>query len=240
LALREYDDALREIKARLAQLDKKSEEDNLAKDQLKWLLAEVAVKAQDYYRSIELAMPSVRRLVYAGSEVPRQLWLWSYPRGFWDEVSKNAKHFGLDPYFVLAVILQESRFNAGISSSAKAHGLMQIIPPTAKVLAQKLKLSEFEIEHLYEPAINIKMGTFYLSEIIKTQMHPVFMLSEYNAGPVATSRWKKQWDGADMDEFIENINYEETRWYVKRIMEHYWQYLRIYTHNWRDKVGSLD
>jgi soluble lytic murein transglycosylase len=236
----EYDDALREIRTRLAQLDQKSDEDNIAKDQMKWLLAEVAVKSQDYYRSIELAMPSVKRLVYAGKDVPRQLWLWSYPKGFWEDVSKNARRYNLDPYFVLAVILQESRFKVVVASSAQAHGLMQIIPPTARVLAQKLKLSQFELEHLYEPAINVKMGTFYLSDIIKTQLHPIFTLCEYNAGPLATSRWKKAWDGEDMDEFIESITYEETRWYVKRIMEHYWQYLRIYTHNWRDKVGKLE
>ena len=148
-----------------------------------------------------------------------------YPYPFWETVKREAASNKLDPLLVLSVMRQESRFEFNIKSWAGAHGLMQLMPMTAKGLAQQRKLARPTTDRLYEPAYNINMGTWYLADLLRSfkgQLEPA--LAAYNCGPGRVSRWLKDSANSDMDDFVENIPFTETRGYVKAVMNNYAQY----------------
>ena len=126
---------------------------------------------------------------------------------------------------------EESYFNASIESWANAYGLMQIIEPTAKHLAKKLKIP-YKRESLFNPEYNIKLGSSYLkwsSKVFKNKLY--YIIPSYNAGVNAVKRWKKQKYNKkikEFDMFIEDIPYMETRHYTKRVLNTYFIYKSLY------------
>lgn len=148
-----------------------------------------------------------------------------YPTAYSSIVRYNAKEFGIDENLVYAIIREESRFRPNVISPATAIGLMQIIPSTAQRLAKELNQSSFELGKIFEPSVNIRFGTKYLedlSELFNGEM--IYMIASYNAGEEAVSRWLKNSDAKDLEEFIEEIPYDETNSYVKKVMKSYWIY----------------
>ncbi len=136
---------------------------------------------------------------------------------------------------LLAVMRQESAFDAEATSSAGARGLMQIMPSTAKQLARTLKMP-FAPEKLTDPQYNLTLGSYYLSDIIGDFNGSYVMgLAGYNAGPSRVRAWLKAYGdprtGAiDMIDWIELIPFQETRDYVQRVLEN----LQIY----RTRLGD--
>jgi soluble lytic murein transglycosylase len=175
--------------------------------------------------------------------LPPEMWLAAYPLAYWPEVKKQAESFGVDPYLVLAIMREESRFDPDVTSRAYARGLMQIMSRTGKKIAKKLDVEAYATKRLYEPELNIKMGTFYISQVLQRfSNEPAMALAGYNGGPGNVVKWskslktKKNGAGADagqldIDEFIEHIPYRETRNYVKRVLKTYYEYKRIYGNN---------
>jgi soluble lytic murein transglycosylase len=128
---------------------------------------------------------------------------------------------------VSAVMRQESIFNPEIVSPAGAIGLMQIMPYTAKQLADDLKIPFF-VDSLYNPAYNIKLGTYYLKQLLDTfNNNFVMVLSSYNAGPHNAKKWYEKNKQEEFDLFIEDIEFTETRGYVKKVMGNYWSYQEL-------------
>jgi len=149
----------------------------------------------------------------------------SYPLYF----NALAGHYGemrnLDKNLVMALIRAESGFNPRAHSWADAYGLMQIIPPTAKALAGQLDKPLINPEGLYDPELNINLGTFYLSKLLsKFENKYEYAVAAYNAGEHRVARWEKFRDAGDLDFFVENIEYTQTRNYVRRVMMNYWIY----------------
>lgn len=143
-----------------------------------------------------------------------------------DEVSKNLK---VDPMLVHALIKQESRYQREIVSKVGAIGLMQLMPYTARSLARELNMKSPTVEDLMQPEINIKLGVRYMEQVFRTfDNNMIFAVASYNAGPVAVKHWIKRND-LDMDLFVEEIPYKETRNYVKKVLENYWIYKKLYT-----------
>jgi soluble lytic murein transglycosylase len=129
------------------------------------------------------------------------------------------------PELVWAVMREESHFKTGATSGAGAMGLMQIIPQTGYEIAESLKLTEFQSGDLYQPLINVRFGTHYLSQLLKQfSGNLVQTISAYNAGPDAVERWRTQRPGHPCDEFIEEIPYRETHNYVMKVMKSFWNY----------------
>ena len=134
-----------------------------------------------------------------------------------------------DPNVALvhAIIKQESGFIVQAESSAGAIGFMQIIPPTAKVLCNELGITYNSYKLKHDPQYNIKLGNYYINQLIKKfDGSKILAIASYNAGPEATNRWIKDFGDprkmAEMDDvvdWIESINYKETRNYVQRILE---------------------
>lgn len=151
-----------------------------------------------------------------------------YPIPYKDQVKFHSGE-RIDPFFVYSVMRQESIFNFEIMSPAGACGLLQIMPATGKMLAEKESLANFEPMQLFNAYMNIRLGIRYLVDL-KTEYNDDYMyvLGNYNAGPKPTKRWQKNGEGKPWDIRAEEISYWETRDYVKRVIGNYWIYQEIY------------
>ncbi len=176
-------------------------------------------KVDDYYNSIKVAqdigLPQANSL--------------SFPRGYKDIVASYARKYGVDELLVYSVIREESRFQKDVVSPADAVGLMQLIPPTARTVANQIGISGFTTEMLTIPRINIEMGIYYLKQVLDQFDGDVELaLASYNAGPQRAADWKVDFYGLEKDEFIEEIPFKETRNYIRRILRSYGAYKAIY------------
>lgn len=135
----------------------------------------------------------------------------------------------IDPFFVYSVMRQESIFDFQITSPAGACGLLQIMPATGKMLADKEEISNFNPKRLYNAYLNIRLGIRYLIDLKGDYKNDyMYVLCNYNAGPKPTRRWQSESEGLPWDLRVEEISYWETRDYVKRVMGNYWIYQEIY------------
>src|SRR5262249_27720184 len=130
----------------------------------------------------------------------------------------------VDPALVHALSRQESEFKADAKSSVGATGLMQLMPPTARVVAKQYNV-KYEAAQLTNPVYNIQLGEAFLGDLIHGYSGSyVLALAAYNAGGGRVQEWTKQFGdprNPDVDpiDWIERIPFTETRDYVKKIME---------------------
>ncbi|MCU0641018.1 MAG: tetratricopeptide repeat protein [Candidatus Margulisbacteria bacterium] len=208
----------------------------IEKDSAQIKLGEMLVRSGEYRRPIRFADRKIKAAVLNGRAevIPKKIWELGYPRGYWPHVASAADQFKVDPYLVLAVIREESRFHSQAVSRSKARGLMQIMAKTGRGIAKKLELTGYRTTKLYEPSVNIKMGTWYLADLVKRfRANAYLALAGYNGGPNRISRYVKNWyngdlKNVDIDEFIESIPVRETRLYVQKVMGSYFEYKRLY------------
>ncbi len=162
-------------------------------------------------------------------EMPESFWYQAYPVANLDPVAEPGLLPGSDPFLIAAVIREESSFDFNAVSKAGAIGLMQLMPQTAERAARQLQFLEFEPEMLRDPRLNVRLGTWYMSRLLRRfEGNIVFAVAAYNAGPEAVSRWIRKRPGLPPDEFIEEIPYPETRGYLKRVLRSYYEYRAIY------------
>ncbi len=148
-----------------------------------------------------------------------------YPLAYWPTVSEIADLNTLDPFILLAVMREESRFDPEARSIAGALGLMQIMPHTARVLDRSLNMDISDNSELYNVRVNISVGAYYLNSLLKEFGSLPVALAAYNAGRDKVREWIKGGNYRSPDEFIEDIPYDETRNYVKRVLLTYFTYL---------------
>jgi soluble lytic murein transglycosylase len=153
-----------------------------------------------------------------------------YPLDFDPQIIALASQYHLDPYFLFALICQESHYEESIVSGAGAIGLMQLMPETARIQAKKIGKA-FNTSDIYHAKANLEIGIAHVAELFKCfSGDSVLVLCAYNAGRSAAQSWFEEFGGRDRDEFIENIPYRETRLFVKSILEHAAAYRRLYPH----------
>ncbi len=157
-------------------------------------------------------------------------WQMKYPEAYKSEVERLCAENDLEPAFIYSVMRAESLFQAGVYSWAGAVGLMQIMPSTGKEIANNMGIEDFEVKDLLSYKTNLEFGVYYLKGLMKVNDNDkVISLCGYNAGPGNARKWKRNADPEmEMDEFIENIPYSETRGYVKRILGFYSIYRSLY------------
>ena len=178
----------------------------------------------DSVRWLKKAFPRARR-----EGVPEEYLSLLYPLRSFPVIESEARLNALDPYFVSAIIYQESRFTANARSTADARGLMQLIPSTGRLMARQVGVRKLDVSQLYEPELNVKLGTRYIAQLLQDfKGERELALAGYNAGPGRVRRWLRKNRGAELDEFVESIPYKETRIYVKNILEAHFQYHRLY------------
>jgi soluble lytic murein transglycosylase len=147
-----------------------------------------------------------------------------------DLVIPEAQRYGLDPLFMFSVIRQESLFEGFISSTASAHGLMQIIPATGEQIASELGWPPaYDSEDLYRPIVSTRFGSYYLSknrDLVGGSLYAG--LAAYNAGPGNALAWREL-AGDDPDLLLEVIRFQETRNYIRGIYEIFSTYRSLYS-----------
>ncbi len=159
-----------------------------------------------------------------------------FPLKFEQIVKKYSRKHGLDPAYTYAIIRRESAFSVDARSAVGAMGLMQIMPQTAKYIAKKLKLAYRNKKQLHSGYLNVKMGTFYLRDMLeKFSNQPVLASAAYNAGQHRVKRWLPESGSVSAIEWVETIPFTETRRYVKAVLA----YTAIYEYRMGLEVTRL-
>ena len=149
-----------------------------------------------------------------------------YPQAFWPEVKEASEATSLDPYLILSVIREESRYEPEARSISGAVGLMQLMPQTARRYGKDLKAHLKNSPELFDARTNIMLGSYYLKQLINKLGTIPLALASYNGGEDAVKEWLKNGKYRTVDEFIEDIPFNETRNYVKKVLTTYFEYLR--------------
>jgi len=138
-----------------------------------------------------------------------------FPMAFDNEINANATKNQIDPAWAFAIARRESSFMSDAHSSAGAHGLMQVLPGTAKQLTRK-KVTK---NYLLNAKNNVRIGTKYLRKLLdRHKGNQVLATAAYNAGPHRIKQWLKRDINLPADIWIETIPYKETREYVKSVL----------------------
>ena len=145
-----------------------------------------------------------------------------------DVIRQQANEKGLDPALIAAVIYQETKFRDR-TSSAGAKGLMQLMPGTAEFIAHKSGGTQFELQDLGTPQINIAYGSWYLRYLIgHYNGNQVLAIAAYNAGEDNVDRWVSRAGGAGSFDAGRDIPFPETRAYVQGVLDKREAYARNY------------
>ena len=141
---------------------------------------------------------------------------------------ESSKENGLDPVLVASLIRQESNFNPGATSPVGARGLMQLMPPVGRTIAQSKRIPNYSDSALWNAAINIRLGTAHLSSLFRRTSNIERVLAAYNAGESRVTRWLQKAGASDPEIFIERIPFVETRDYVRAIVRNRAFYSTLY------------
>jgi soluble lytic murein transglycosylase len=152
------------------------------------------------------------------------IWEATYPQAFSPLIEDVAGEEGIPPSFVRAIAREESSFDPEVVSWAKAYGLVQLIMPTAKRFASEVG-EKATPRTLKKPSVNLKIGARYIAWLWdRLNENPALVPSAYNAGEGAVRRWLQEDAARTLDVFIEEIPYDETRRYTRRVLQTYGVY----------------
>lgn len=189
-----------------------------------------------------VARNDLRRLFLTAPESAwLPVWKAAYPELFRGEIEARAAKLDLDPDLLQALIREESAFDPKAGSWAGAMGLCQLMMPTAREVAGWLGVQgPITRARLSEPDLNIWMGATYLSRLLRQfRGNAALAVAAYNAGPGSVNRFLKRYEGDALDEFIEEIPFEETRHYVKRVLGSMATYQMLYERDPAPVLGKL-
>jgi len=165
-------------------------------------------------------------------------WHSLFPFPYETDILKYAQQEQINPLLSISVMRKESTFNPTIDSVVGAVGLMQIVPPTAKWAANQMGMSSYSLTN---PEDNIKIGTWYLSHNHhRYEDDSLLAVASYNAGTGNVNKWIERYGIQDRDRFVEQIPFPETKDYVEGVFGNYWNYLRLYNPEIRQKVAELN
>lgn len=219
------------------------------------------VREWNYWTNLHQSGGMDDRELYAAADVACQHQLWDrcvntsertksfadftqrFPTPYRDAVTRQAQAAGLDAAYVYGLIRQESRFQADVRSVAGAHGLMQLMPATARWMARKIGLNDFTPSQTGDPDTNLLLGTRYL-KLVLDGFHGSRPLATaaYNAGPSRSRAWR---NGPVMEGAIwaENVPFAETRNYVKQVLSNTIDYATLLTgqpQSLKARLGSIE
>lgn len=165
-------------------------------------------------------MPRLLQRAPRGNDVA--LYELAYPVAFAQLIEKAAKKEGAPAAFVRAVAREESGFNPDAVSRAHAYGLVQILLPTAKLLVKTKAERVRDAKTLLKPELNLTLGARFMASLAGSFRNQYAMVPPaYNAGPAAVSRWLRERGHEPLDVWVENIPYDETRGYTRRVLQSY-------------------
>ena len=174
-------------------------------------------------RSYTLNHPRVLRVVF--------------PWPFRDLIEQKARELELDPYLLAALIRQESAFTPGAVSRAGAHGLMQLMPPTAREVARRSGV-DWDEGLLTIADANLHLGATHLAGLLRHYDNRIVpTLAAYNAGGTPVRRWLRSFGGDDPVRFIERVPYVETRGYLRTVLRNLSLYKALYPAQHEESTG---
>lgn len=154
---------------------------------------------------------------------------WQFPTRHAEFVERYSEQMNVDSNLVFAIIKRESNFRANAVSHAGAKGLMQLMPDTAVWASEKMGFHEFSVDDIFEPAVNIRIGTWYIAHLLSLyDGNLVNALAAYNAGQGRVNEWISNPANVGEDGSLIYIPFPETRAYVRRVMETIEMYERLY------------
>lgn len=180
--------------------------------------SEIALRAGNYDRAIAAADRTRNEHDYS----------LRYLAPYGDQVRPAARNQALDDAWVYGLMRQESRFISSARSNVGASGLMQLMPATAKWVANKIGLKDFQQARVNDTETNVLLGTTYMRLVLESlDNHPVLASAAYNAGPGRARRWRAErpLEGAI---YAETIPFNETRDYVKKVMSNSVYYAALF------------
>ena len=151
-----------------------------------------------------------------------------YPVLVREALNTQSKANGLDPALVASLIRQESNFNPRATSPVGARGLMQLMPSVGRTIARSKAIPGYTDESLYDPTVNITLGTQHLSGLFRRTSQLERVLAAYNAGESRVARWITKGGVGDPEMFTERIPFVETRDYVRAIIRNRAFYSALY------------
>jgi soluble lytic murein transglycosylase len=173
-------------------------------------------------RTVKALLPDY--LLWSFDAAPERFWRAAFPMPFRDAVEANSRERSLDPFIVAALVRQESEWNPAVVSSARAYGLMQVLPSTGR------QLGASPASTLFEPEVNLRVGTRHLKSLLDSfegRWEPT--LAAYNAGKTRAVEWLGWGEFREPAEFIETIPFSETRAYVQIVLRNAGIYRRLYS-----------
>lgn len=178
--------------------------------------------AEPYYRA---------RLTPSAGDALRTRWK---PRAYPRAIEREAAAWGLAPEHLWALMYTESRFRRHVVSPVGARGALQIMPNTARQLAERLGVIEpgerHDPDRLYDIDYNARLAAYYVAELAaKFQGQLPLVYASYNGGPNSVARWvvAKSSRPLELDDLVEEIPFRETYRYVRRVMETHAQYMLL-------------
>jgi soluble lytic murein transglycosylase len=140
-----------------------------------------------------------------------------YPVRYYDIILKYSALYGVDPALICAVIHAESKFNEDAVSPKGASGLMQLMEGTADWMAEVHNIPDYSFDRIFEPALNISIGTKYLSWLLSRYYDVNVAIAAYNAGNGNVDRWLNDPEFSSDGIHLDYIPFRETRDFVRRV-----------------------
>jgi len=198
------------------------------------LLADMAGRRENHFLALKIAKAATARGIDIGAL--------SHPIG---AIPDSAEITGAGKALAYAVARQESEFNVGAVSGAGARGLLQLMPGTAKGLAEQAGLPYSQTRLTTDAGYNATLGAAFLqAQLGRFEGSYILTFAGYNAGPRRAAQWVARYGdprGKDIDtvvDWIERLPYAETRGYIQRVTENYQVYKMRLTGSF-DIVGDL-
>jgi len=158
----------------------------------------------------------------------RLAWEVAYPRAWSDLVTRECESSHVSTALAWAVMREESAFDPDARSAASAIGLMQLISPTARLVAHDTSWPSDELS-LHRPEVSIALGARLLASLrVSFPIHPALAIAAYNSGGGSVRRWLQARGSDAFDVFVERIPFDETRAYVKRVLASEAAYAYLY------------
>ncbi|MEM9852754.1 MAG: lytic transglycosylase domain-containing protein, partial [Pseudomonadota bacterium] len=131
----------------------------------------------------------------------------------------------VDPELAMSIARRESELNPEAISPAGARGLMQVMPGTARQVADEIGMEYSKNRLTTDWRYNATLGTAYLGGLLELYDGSYLLaFVAYNAGPLRADQWITRFGDprdslVDQVDWIEHIPFRETRNYVMRVME---------------------
>ena len=152
-----------------------------------------------------------------------------YPRYFYPIVLEQAHRHHADPRLVLSIMREESRFDTRAHSAAAARGLMQFVITTARQVGSEIGIADLRSSDLYQPEVIVQLGARYLGTLLgRFDGNLYATAAAYNAGPNQAAEWLHVAPRPTPEFFLSTINFDETKNYVRKVMNSYLRYEQTY------------